>query len=223
MPYESEGLCEIFSAFCGCFLAFHIQSALSQNSLNIVFPWWSEAVCGRFCGQKRSPFFGRPFLCVLRRHGLTPVAQHRVLQLQAHRQWYRCAWHTASWPEPQLRSGFLGGWGRYQDRPEQPGTSHSILYPGCLRPCDGTDAAGQCRPDGCLHLHDFRGEKGKWRLKTTKEPWNPTVSRLLRWSECHYRTWKSPGISMVCRRQQEVLFMYIINYQLSPLVALSGP
>ncbi len=50
---------------------------------------------------------------------------------------------------------------RHQDRSRKPGTSHSIFYAGCLRPCDSGYAPCQCGSYGPVYSKHYKRIKGQ--------------------------------------------------------------
>ena len=52
---------KLFSSISGCFLLFPLRSTSSLSLFDHAVSVWSGAVCGRFCGQKRSPALGGVF------------------------------------------------------------------------------------------------------------------------------------------------------------------
>ena len=66
----------------------------------------------------------------------------------------------------------------------------------------GVASEGRRRPNGEVHPERFRPVRENRRENSppkTPKPLEPYSPKGSRWSECNYRTCKSPGISMVCR------------------------
>ena len=54
-PYNANQPPKLFSIISGHFWPFPLRSTSSLSLFDHAVSVWSEAVCGRFCGQKRSP------------------------------------------------------------------------------------------------------------------------------------------------------------------------